>query len=256
MESHYQVEGDMVMAHITFVLSEHSEDVTCEASNEAPGEPIRTTVVLQSNSDSATSTRVDEETGYEYDYSDDSEENMLGQNLTYSDRLSADGTIESEMANHEISESNSFESPAEDDMGASAYSAGLKTENVKTNLGITDNYLEDEITESDHSEAYSATVTSLKNETFVNRSDSKQDYPETPTDAVFVPAQKHLSNTQSIKTGVEVTDTTKAKEEGKKVNLKPSQASHTMNSAYGRDSNLSLFLIPCLVVILTIVTRS
>ena len=46
MDSHYTVEGDTVSAVITFVPS-HTEELTCEASNDALSEPIRNTITIQ-----------------------------------------------------------------------------------------------------------------------------------------------------------------------------------------------------------------
>ena len=53
MDSHYQVQGDMVMTTITFVPTHQDKEVTCEASNEALSEPIRRTVVIEVKSDTS-----------------------------------------------------------------------------------------------------------------------------------------------------------------------------------------------------------
>merc|ERR1719234_1777366 len=58
MDSHYTVDGDTVSAVITFVPSHtsDSEELTCEASNEALSEPIRNTITIQLSTTSSSST--------------------------------------------------------------------------------------------------------------------------------------------------------------------------------------------------------
>merc|ERR1719234_2104744 len=57
MDSHYTVDGDTVSAVITFVPSHtsESEELTCEASNEALSEPIRNTITIQLSTTSSSS---------------------------------------------------------------------------------------------------------------------------------------------------------------------------------------------------------
>jgi len=58
MDSHYTVDGDTVSAVITFVPSHtsESEELTCEALNEALSEPIRNTITIQLSTTSSSST--------------------------------------------------------------------------------------------------------------------------------------------------------------------------------------------------------
>ena len=82
----------------------------------------------------------------------------------------------------------------------------------------------------------------------------KEDYSETPTEAVYVPHQKQLSNTQSLKSNVEVTEATKTKEkdEQKEENeTNPLKASQTMNSA--KQTQFSFFSL-CLTILIAEVT--
>merc|ERR1711971_258708 len=58
MDSHYTVDGDTVSAVIPFVPSHtsESEELTCEALNEALSEPIRNTITIQLSTTSSSST--------------------------------------------------------------------------------------------------------------------------------------------------------------------------------------------------------
>merc|ERR1719470_589641 len=112
MDSLYQVEGDMVMAHITFVPSEHDQEVTCEASNEALSEPIRNTIVIEMNSNSDSTIVQTFSPSYGYYESDDEYDNELVYegdypelNVTENDnyRLLVDGTIETAWTENKIS---------------------------------------------------------------------------------------------------------------------------------------------------------
>merc|ERR1712106_929520 len=90
-----------------------------------------------------------------------------------------------------------------------------------TKLAMNGNYSEREISEEDskavdHSMTNSQQKISL-DATYESDSDTErtEDNSEEPTDAVLVPSQKQLSNTQSIKTTVTVTEATKPKEKDK-----------------------------------------
>merc|ERR1712106_316320 len=220
MDSHYQVEGDMVTAHITFVPSEYNVEVTCEASNEALSEPFRNSLVIGSNSESSTfeTLRVKEndETVYEYYHNEDDylEDYIYEHNVT-------DAAIEHE----------------ED---AVANEESVNIQNSESDPDANVNYSENEIadTEPVHDKQ---SETNLEDNTVENVSDTVEDHSETSTDAVYVKTQKQVSITQSIKTGVKVPEETTTKNEDK-----------TSSTNQQNASILSL----CLVVLVTLVTSS
>jgi len=219
MDSHYQVEGDMVTAHITFVPSEYNVEVTCEASNEALSEPFRNSLVIGSNSESSTfatsAVTENDEIVYEYYHNEDDylEEYIYEHNVT-------DAAIEHE----------------ED---AAANKESVNIQKSESDLENDVNYSENEIadTEPVHDKQ---SKTNFEDNTFENVSDTEEDYSETSTDAVFVKTQKQLSNAQFIKT-VTVTEETTTKKEDK-----------TSNTNQQKPSIISL----CLVVLVTLVTQS
>merc|ERR1712025_626331 len=97
-------------------------------------------------------------------------------------------------------------------------------------LDTTEHYLDNEILEiGDTNFEQSSRAVFKKSEKVVDKSEN---HSETPEDAVYVPSQKHLSNTQFVKTSVEVTEATKSDENNKlkvESNTEPVLAPHTMN---------------------------
>ena len=87
MDSHYQVQGDMVMTTITFVPNHQDKEVTCEASHEALSEPIRRTVVIEVESD----TSAIHTSSSEMDASDEDPSELIGKYPIHKDAIEADG---------------------------------------------------------------------------------------------------------------------------------------------------------------------
>jgi len=248
MESHYLVEGDMVMAHITFVPNEHNREVTCEASNEALSEPIRNTVIIDVASETSSEKETTTTMLYEYDEYEEDEDDYSDEYM-YEDSEKASNVTDIE--NYRLLDEEAESEHAvklEKDTGVNEYA--VHTEASDSEL---DNYSENEAAEIDAVDANHSVNSSEQKVSLIDKefekdtvNDRIEDYSETPTDAVFVPSQKQLANTHSLKSSVEVTEATKTKEKDKRKienETSPLKASHTMSSAnYTTFSLLNLFL--------------
>jgi len=176
MDSHYQVQGDMVMTTITFVPTDQDKEVTCEASNEALSEPIRKTVVIDVNSESTyktSSATMDYEKEWEID---DASDDNYSDDYPYTD--------------HELFVNKRKHS----DLNISELS-----ENTERNIPKVVHFTENELAKFGEID------------TFKNAGDSTRDKSETPTDTVFHPHGKDLSHSHYTRANIEVTEGTENK---------------------------------------------
>merc|ERR1712013_170853 len=254
MDSHYQVQGDMVMTTITFVPTDQDKEVTCEASNEALNEPRRKTVVIDVESETSTSQSTtkdalkdNEKTNKE---SDKDPIDLVG-NLS----ILRNATEGSDTSDYRSENSNMINSKDND---AVVNVNSLDLNNSNDDLGTIGHHLKSEITESStipdkHSITISGQNSGLKDKALENIGDRKKDHSEIPTDAVYIPSQKHVSNAKFIKTSVEMTEVNKTDENNKPLlenNTEPLPASSTMNtSCQHKYSFSSLFFSAILVVV-------
>merc|ERR1719318_72829 len=234
---------------------------------------------MNTNSDSTTL----QTPSYEYFESDEYDNELVYEgdypelNVTDNDnyRLLVDGTIETAWTENKLSEdsANAVDSRIAEleehlipnvkhDKEAAATDDDAKsTQSSNSELGSNVNYSESDVPEVDatadnHSETNSALKFILKDNVLEINSDMerKQDHSETPIDAVFVPHQKQLSNKKSLKSSVEVTESTKTKEKDKQKEeneSSPLKASQTMSSS---NKTKFSFLCLCLTILMAKVT--
>jgi hypothetical protein len=254
MDSLYQVQGDMVMTHITFVPSEQQQEVTCEASNEALSEPIRNTVLIERNGDTTTRIAMVAETDFENDYDDDYE--RVGEvQSTFQftdDSFARDDDTEGydTIGYNDVSEENPIHT-SYDDSDAVVKGDAVNSQNSKIEKDITGHYLENKITKLGYMTERNLNR-NAEDMTSENAADREKEHSETPSDAVYVPSQKQLSKTHYLKTNIEVTEATETKEEDEqKVENKsgPETASHIMNSSYLPQYSLFTSFVAALLVI-------
>ena len=251
MDSHYQVQGDMVMTTITFVPTDQDKEVTCEASNEALSKPIRKTVVIEVDSDISTIQAYSAALDADYEIND---------NVSDKDPTELTGNYPIHKDATESNDASDFRMSPKDNDAVVSLSA-LDPEKFNIDIDTTGHYLESEITESGEihdlrSNTISGQSSKAEDKTLENVGDIKKHNSERPTDAVYVPSQKPLSNTQFIKTSVEVTEATKTNEKDKpqeENNTEPLLARSTMNDTCQHKYSFSSLFFS---VILALVART
>ena len=209
MDSHYQVQGDMVMTTITFVPTDQDKEVTCEASNEALSEPIRKTVVIEVNSESTyktSSATMDYEKEWEID---DASDDNYSDDYPYTDHeLFVNKRKHSDLNISELSDNQEDLDAVNDKlefhitrMPEDLEFSGTKhkSENTERNIPKVVHFTENELAKFGEID------------TFKNAGDSTRDKSETPTDTVFHPHGKDLSHSHYTRANIEVTEGTENK---------------------------------------------
>ena len=139
MDSHYQVQGDMVMTTITFVPTAQDKEVTCEASNEALSNPIRKTVVIEIDSDISTIQSYSAALDADYEIIDNNSDKDPTE-FTGNYPIHKDATESSDVSDFNMS-------PKDND--AVVNLSALDPEKLNSDIDTTDHYLASEINDSD-----------------------------------------------------------------------------------------------------------